>query len=88
MSMNALNWVIQLPDLVLDLIFVHYDFKRFKEYVKTPFVCPNCGKNFFAKWYHLLWNRDVSLVMVKKAKLKCPHCKIKDMCRWTESDNV
>ena len=88
MLLTALNWVIHLPGLVLDLIFTHQGFEELKEIAKYPFICPNCGKSFFAKRYHLLWNRGMSVAMVNKAKLKCPHCKSKDMCKWTGTDKV
>ena len=82
MLQNALMFLIHLPDRLLDLCLIHHTYKRFQEYVETPFVCPNCGKTFYAKWYHLYFGRNVTLEMVKKVKLKCPHCKERDMCRW------
>lgn len=70
--------------MILDIVRLHYTCERYKEYVEKPFACPNCGAVFYAKWYHLFGKRDVTLLMVKKVKLKCPQCKQVDMCTWKD----
>ena len=86
MLQSALTWIIHFPDLILDVFCIDRDVKMLKEYAQKPFVCPNCGKKFLVKWHQLWFGRGVSLAMVNKAKLKCPHCKTTDFCRWTGKD--
>lgn len=43
------------------------------------FVCPNCGHSFHVKWYHLIF-KLFTIYAYNQAKLRCPNCKIKDMC--------
>ena len=58
-----------------------------KEIAEKPFVCPNCGKEFYKKWNQLYFN-GFTPKLTNKARLKCPHCKEKDACRWTGMDRV
>ena len=69
--------------MILDIVFDICHIRRLKAYACEPFVCPNCGERFTVKWYKLLINREATIVMCGKAKLKCPKCKEIDMCRWT-----
>ena len=46
-----------------------------------PFVCPNCGQIFYVKWYQLLFFKAIPIYLYQSAKLKCPGCGIRDMCR-------
>lgn len=80
--LRILLWIIHIPNMVVDIIRLNRSRKRYMEYVEKPFACPNCGAVFYAKWYHLRRLREASLVMIGKAKLKCPHCKQWDMCTW------
>jgi RNA polymerase subunit RPABC4/transcription elongation factor Spt4 len=58
-----------------------------KEIAEKPFVCPNCGKEFYKKWGQLYFN-GFTPKLTNKAILKCPHCKERDACRWTGVDRV
>ena len=58
-----------------------------KEIAEKPFVCPNCGKEFYKKWNRLYFN-GFTPKLTNKAILKCPHCKERDACRWTGMDRV
>ena len=66
----------------------HYWFHEYKDTAEKPFVCPNCGSEFHKKWYHLLFHRYNTIRAFGKANLKCPHCKVTDMCRWTGMDRM
>ena len=46
----------------------------------TPFVCPNCGKSFYVKWYQLTFKLP-KYYIYNSIECKCPHCKQVDMCR-------
>ena len=69
--------------MILDLIAAWCGIQRAKNYAEKPFVCPNCGEIFSVRWQNLWWYRNYTLIMNGKAKLKCPKCKVSDMCRWT-----
>lgn len=69
--------------MIIDFIFDILHINRCREYVTRPFVCPNCGHEFYTRWYRLWFLREWTMVACKKAKLKCPSCGEKDMCRWT-----
>lgn len=58
-----------------------------KEIAEKPFVCPNCGKEFYKKWGQLYFNAFTPK-LTNKAILKCPHCKVTDACRWTGADRI
>ena len=45
-----------------------------------PFACPNCGYHFYAKWYQLIFGQGYTIRAFGQAKIKCPKCKIRDMC--------
>lgn len=45
-----------------------------------PFVCPNCGKEFYVNWYKM-WYKRISVRLWEGAKLKCPNCGMTDMCK-------
>lgn len=82
MLQRIVLWIIHLPHLLVDVGKGLLSVSRLKEYAKKPFVCPNCGSTFFRKWYHLWFNRENTLIMIEKAKLKCPRCKQTDLCKW------
>lgn len=54
-----------------------------REITDKPFFCPNCGHKFYVKWYQM-WFKQNSVYVWKSAKLKCPNCKVTDMCRHDE----
>ena len=58
-----------------------FSIARLQELAENPFVCPNCGQQFFIKWYKLNFGRSYTVYAFGKARLKCPHCKVSDMCR-------
>ncbi len=57
------------------------------EIAEKPFICPNCGKEFYKKWNQLYFN-GFDPKYAKKAILKCPHCKERDACRWSGVDRI
>jgi len=61
-------------------------FSSFQEIANRPFICPNCGHRFYAKWYQIGRPLQASVYATGKAMLKCPECKEKDLCKW-DSDN-
>ena len=52
---------------------------RLSEMAEKPFVCPNCGHRIYVKWYKLIF-KEFSIHVNNNVLLKCPKCKIKDMC--------
>ena len=79
---RMLLWIIKLPSLLFDILLAGRSITKSKEYAKKPIACPNCGKSFYAKWHQLWILKDISLIMTEKVKMKCPHCKQTDLCRW------
>lgn len=73
--------LIALAKVLWELIWIFFGIARLKEFTEKPFVCPNCGERFYVKWPKLFWYRIYSLELSGKAKLKCPKCGEKDMCR-------
>ena len=65
-----------------------YWYHEYKDVVEKPFVCSNCGSEFYKKWYHMLFGRYATLRSGGRARLKCPHCKERDFCRWTGMDRM
>ena len=43
------------------------------------FACPNCGHNFYGKWYQLMFAVG-AVNAFNFANIRCPKCKIKDSC--------
>ena len=76
-----------LPILLIDLCADTDAAGKCKEIAEKPFICPNCGKEFYKKWNQLYFN-GFDPKYAKKAILKCPHCKEKDACRWTGADRI
>lgn len=68
--------------ILLFVLLLVWDIAKARREAETPFVCPNCGEVFYAKWYQLLWGRAWTLTMHGNAKLKCPRCGKTDLCRW------
>ena len=66
-------------NLVLRIITRIRSYRRLKQYAEKPFACPNCGHIFYVKWYNLILKETV-ILMRDKAPLKCPKCKMRDMC--------
>ena len=71
-----------LPILLVDACTDIDSVDKCKEIAEKPFICPNCGKDFYKKWNQLYFN-GFDPRLTNKAILKCPHCKEKDACRWT-----
>ena len=80
--MKLILFIIHLPKLFIRSIFKLRYIGRLKEYAKTPFICPICGKRFYTKWYKLWSGGEMSLELSNKAVLKCPSCGTKDRCKW------
>ena len=68
--------------VLVDVLVAAWCIAASRREAETPFVCPNCGEVFYAKWYRLWWGRRLSLTMQGQAKLKCPRCGKTDLCRW------
>ena len=45
----------------------------------VPFVCPNCGHNFFIK-KRQVWYKVHSFYVLNGFNVKCPNCKKTDIC--------
>lgn len=43
---------------------------------RHTYCCPQCGKSFRKKWYHMALSRHIG----SDRYLKCPHCGKKDWC--------
>lgn len=82
-----LDFILHLPLLLIDVYTDIDSVGKSKEIAEKPFICPNCGKEFYKKWNQLYFNAFDSR-LTKKAILKCPHCKTRDACRWTGVDRV
>lgn len=81
------DFILHLPLLLIDVCTDIDSVGKSKEIAEKPFICPNCGKEFYKKWNQLYFNAfDPRLT--KKSILKCPHCKTRDACRWTGVDRV
>lgn len=71
--------------IVIVLLFIFFldrilpEIIRSKSLSEDIFVCPNCGHQFYVKWYKLYY-ASFSIYAYNKALLKCPKCGIKDMC--------
>ena len=76
-----------LPILLVDACTDIDSVGKCKEIAEKPFICPNCGKDFYKKWNQLYFN-GFDPRLTNKAILKCPHCKEKDACRWTGVNRV
>ncbi len=49
------------------------------EFENLDFVCPNCNYVFQVKWYNCIYGK-YTYYTYGKMNLRCPSCKIKDMC--------
>ena len=87
MSGGILAFIIHLPELLFHLCLDIDAVDDCKEIAEKPFICPNCGKEFHKKWNQLYFS-GFSLELTNKARLKCPHCKERDACRWTGADRI
>lgn len=81
--------ITSLPDAIVDVLIGHETVAAYREIASKPFVCPNCGQEFYAKWRRL-WFKGAGLLYhsSNKAQLKCSHCKVTDACRWTGMDRI
>ena len=90
-TMKTLTYILisSLPEAIVDVIIGHETMDSFNEIASKPFVCPNCGQEFYAKWRRL-WFKGAGLLTntTNKAQLKCPHCKETDACRWTGMERI
>lgn len=84
---GILNLILLLPELLFYLFVDISDIDKVKEIAEKPFICPNCGKEFYKKWNRLYFN-GFTPKLTNKARLKCPHCKETDFCRWTGMDRM
>ena len=66
-------WAIVIPSI---LIVVIAWFAAAKHVASQKYVCPECGKSFYPKW----WNAAFSVQMNDDHALKCPHCGRKGFC--------
>ena len=88
MLKTLLSTLICFMEFLFNLLVDLKAVDEYKKIVKKPFVCPNCGQEFYKKWYHLWLTGFSESGISNKAKLKCPHCKETDACRWTGMDRV
>lgn len=79
-QVNVLNatydvswWIITVLTVVL-IFAVLYAVGKYIS--KKKYVCPNCNKTFYPKW----WEAAFSLHVNDDRVLKCPHCKKKSFC--------
>lgn len=65
--------------------FVDFSFMKStcEEITDKPFVCPNCGHEFYVSWYRM-WFKKNSVYLWNSARLRCPNCGSKDMCKHKE----
>ena len=57
-------------------------YNKCEDIADSPFKCPNCDEEFKVSWARIMFTPNVSLVFNKRMRLKCPHCKMTDMCKW------
>ena len=78
---------------LLFLIIVWYIIKfisliyHFKDIAEKPFLCPNCGEEFYVSWARLMFLPNFPLAFKKEMRLKCPHCKKRGMCKWQSEED-
>lgn len=77
----VLVFIAVLPRLLLKLSI---NSVLCREITDKPFICPNFGHKFYARWYQMWFFKRNSVYLCKSAKLKCPKCGITDMCRHDE----
>lgn len=66
-------YVIAIPVMLFDLTVLYL---VGKELSKKKFVCPNCHKTFYPKWWIVVFSGHID----NDRLLKCPHCGKKDYC--------
>ena len=84
---EILDALLHLPVFLFDLCLNIDVINDCKEIAEKPFICPNCGKEFYKKWNQLYFN-GFDPRLTNKAILKCPHCNQRDACRWTGVNRV
>lgn len=62
-------WVIAVPVVILFFVVG-------KHIASKKYVCPNCYKTFYPKW----WKAAFSIHINDDRVFKCPHCGKKDFC--------
>jgi len=66
-------WVIAIPVIIF---FAIVCFAAGKIIASKKYVCPECNKEFYPKW----WNAALSVHINDDRVFKCPHCKKKSFC--------
>ena len=84
---EILDALLHLPVFLFDLCLNIDVINDCKEIAEKPFICPNCGKDFYKKWNQLYFH-GFDPHLTNKARFKCPHCKEIDACRWKGMDRV
>ncbi len=82
------SWIILAGVLVVLFLiiksiikFAFYK-KIYTDIISKPFVCPNCGCRFYAKWWQIALRPNLDLSRYHNAAiLKCPQCNTKDRCQ-------
>ncbi len=87
MLASLISAIIELLESLFYLLVDWTAVDNSKEIAEKPFVCPNCGKEFYKKWSQLYFH-GFDPRLTNKARLKCPHCKERDACRWTGVNRV
>ncbi len=72
-------WVIAIPTVIFCAIIF---FIAGKVITNTEYICPDCGKTFYPKW----WQAVFSAHMGNSRLFKCPHCGKKNFCRPSNRD--
>ena len=86
MFQKILMYIVHIPEMIFESSMWVYDITRSKKNSKKPFVCPNCGERFYAKWYSFCFFQWERFDCNKTLKLKCPHCKKTDVCKWMSDE--
>lgn len=76
---TVITVVVAIGFIIKNLPFIY----ELKDVSDKPFICPNCSKTFYIKWYRLAFFKMPNFYMHRAVKFKCPHCKISDMCSYS-----
>ena len=75
----AVLYALSAIAVILGIPFIRFAVRGAFSAANNRFACPNCGHNFYAKWYQLMFAGG-AIHAFDYANLKCPKCKIKDSC--------